>query len=168
MRFNFKMLPSFTLGIIYWSATQPYFVSSRDASPTKRLLNSITFRSGANINALDKMRSTSFRHPFINIIITQALNCARPCFSCTEVAVSVTSRDLLLSSVWKQQIILWPPKISWKEKTVYRQLEAMRLVGYLSFHINSRLWNNYCWNKRTAVCVQDDVFSCVYRPTLGP
>ena len=50
-------------------------------------------------NALDKIRSTSFRHPFINIIITQALTCARPCFSCTEVAVSVTSTDLLLSSV---------------------------------------------------------------------
>ena len=38
----------------------------------------------------------------------------------------------------------------------------MRLVGFLSFHIYLRLWNNYCWNKRTAVCIQDDVFSRVY------
>ena len=49
-------------------------------------------RRSANVNALGKNRSTSFRH-------TPALTCARPCFSTTEVALSVISTDLLLSLI---------------------------------------------------------------------
>ena len=77
---------------------------SRNVPPTNRLLNALTVRRGVIIDALDKRRSSSFRRAFINMIITQALTCARQCSSCTEIEVSVTSTDLLLSLVWKPQI----------------------------------------------------------------
>ena len=113
-------------------------VTQHSAHKLNRLLNRLTFRSGANINARDKIRSTSFRHPFINIIITQALTCARPCFSCTEVAVSVTSTDLLLSSVWKPQIMAANNFL--KRENCLEPIRATPFVGCLSFHIHSPLW----------------------------
>ena len=115
MRFNFKMRPSFILWIISLQHSRtwcrhatllPQTGSFKQANISKRREHSRSY----------KMRSTSFPQPFINIMVTQALTCARPRFSCTEVAVSVTSTDLLLSSVRRPQIMA--ANNSWKEKTV--------------------------------------------------
>ena len=66
-----------------------------------QMLSMLTFRGGANIDALDKIKSTYFHHQLI-----EALTRARLCISFKS---GKTSTDLLLSLVRKPQ---WPPTIS--------------------------------------------------------
>ena len=67
--------------------------------PQTGVLNRLTNIDAARTQTLLTKRDPLHFDPIIDITLTQVLTCARPCFSCTEVAVSVISTDLLLSLI---------------------------------------------------------------------
>ena len=91
-----QISPSFTLGIIYQSTKQPYFVSSRNAPATNWPVEQANEQTRREHKRSWQKEIHFISTYIIDIILTQVLTCALPCFSCTEVAVSVISTDLLL------------------------------------------------------------------------
>ena len=111
--------PSFSLqsflgfGAVTWknvrNGTFRWGPSSAKAKWRWQMLSFSTFQGGANIDSLDKIRSTSFSTP-----VNASADLCAPMFL-LHWSSGKTSTDLLLSLVWKPQ---WPPTISWKEQTV--------------------------------------------------
>ena len=81
-----------------------------DSRRRGQMLSFSTFRGGANIDALDKIRSPSFSTP-----VNAGADLCAPMFL-LHWSSGKTSTDLLLSLVWKLQ---WPPTISLKRANCF-------------------------------------------------